>query len=131
MWFSDSLIWNEFSPRSWVEKWIFFFTNSYFIIQTPKKIGCIPCIFRFMKSTHPLNTLLVTRSQGIHSSNYIIWTVSAQIWSFFVTWKTSLRTILIIITLILVFYVIASCFRRVLVENLVFRLLGQIAPKFY
>jgi len=45
--------------------------------------------------------------------------------------KISLRTVLIILTPIHVFYVIASCFRRVLVENLVFRLLDQIVPKFY
>lgn len=60
---------------------------------------------------------------------YIIQTVSTKILSIFLTQITSLRTILIILTLILVFQIIVNCSHCVLIENPVFELLGHIALK--
>ena len=64
IWFSDFIIWIEFLfILEWKNE---FFTNSYFIILTLKKRGCVLCFFT-IKSEQPLNTLI----HGKNSLDYI------------------------------------------------------------
>lgn len=109
-------------------------TNKYFEFYNLKTlyrpyfveecIGHVPFFFFFselnIKSKHPIYTLLCQNIRRKISSCDIIRTISSQRPSLFMTEITNLRTISTILIIILVFQVIVSCFRCVLVENLIF-----------
>ena len=121
------MLWGEKKcvfPLLWGEKKCVF---HQFVFYNPKtsKNRTLSLLF----SDHSIRTLPKHHFSGENSSGYIIQTVSTQILSLFVTWITSLRTILIFLIYILCFTSLLVVSKKIWFSDYLVRLLRNFSRK--